>query len=291
MTDSIKSGLIIIVTGLSGSGKTSALKSLEDHGFIAIDNLPVLLLPKLLAIRREASGDFFRMTVGMDGRDPELVDFFQETFAEVRGMGYILRLLFLEADLKTLVKRFSETRRPHPLAPAGDLTSAIHLERQRLAPLREIADLIVDTTNLSAPRLRELILKRFVDTENFRNLAVEVLSFGFKNGLPPEADLILDVRFLPNPFYFPKMRNLDGRDALVQDYVFSFPETQEFLDKLLQLLVFLLPLYQREGKSYLTIAIGCTGGQHRSVALATKLWGHLKETYQGSLVLRHRDIV
>jgi UPF0042 nucleotide-binding protein len=290
LNDQNKEGLIIVVTGLSGSGKSSALKSLEDHGFMAIDNLPVLLLPKLLALRKE-SGDFIRLAVGMDARESDLVQHHGLVFQEAREMGYEIRLLFLEADDQILVKRFSETRRAHPLAPDGGLVTAIAVERERLAPLRSEADLIVDTSNLSAPLLRELVLKRFVEAEGRRSLSVEVLSFGFKNGLPPEADLILDVRFLPNPYYVDKYRHLDGRDQEVLEYVMSFPEAQKFLDKLFDLLYFLLPLYQNAGKSYLTIAIGCTGGQHRSVAMAIQLWEQLRGDYRGSLVLRHRDIV
>jgi UPF0042 nucleotide-binding protein len=290
MSEATKSGLIIVVTGLSGSGKSSALKSLEDNGFLAIDNLPVQLLAKFLAIRKE-SGDFIRITVGMDARESELIEHFDEAFTQARDLGYELKLLFMEANNQVLVKRFSETRRPHPLGSDGGLVSAIDLERKRLAPLREIADLIIDTSNISAPRLREMVLERFVQVQNRRNLAVEVLSFGFKNGLPPEADLMVDVRFLPNPFYIEKLRALDGRDERVLNYVLSFKETTVFLEKLLDLLVFLLPLYQREGKSYLTIAVGCTGGQHRSVALAGYLWERLKDCFSGSLMLRHRDIV
>lgn len=290
MNDQNKEGLIIVVTGLSGSGKSSALKSLEDHGFMAIDNLPVLLLPKLLALRKE-SGEFIRLAVGMDAREYDLVAQHELVFQEAREMGYEIRLLFLEADDQILVKRFSETRRPHPLAPDGGLTSAIVLERQRLAPLRAEADLIVDTSNLSAPLLRELVLKRFVNAEGRRSLSVEVLSFGFKHGLPPEADLILDVRFLPNPFYVDKFRQLDGRDTEVKDYIMSFPEAQKFLDKLFDMVFFLLPLYQSAGKSYLTIAVGCTGGQHRSVTMAIQLWEQLRVDFRGSIVLRHRDIL
>ncbi|MDR1394584.1 MAG: RNase adapter RapZ [Deltaproteobacteria bacterium] len=289
MVDTLKAGLIIVVTGLSGSGKTSALKALEDHGFMAIDNLPVLLLPKLLALRKE-SGDFIRLAVGMDAREADLMNNYDEIFSQARELGYELKLLFLEAEDASLVKRFSETRRRHPLAQEGNLAAAICLEREQLAPLREIADLIINTTVLTAQRLREMVLERFVQIPNRRSLSVEVLSFGFKNGLPPEADLMLDVRFLPNPFYVEKLRALDGRDSRVLDYVLSFRETKDFLEKLLDLLVFLLPLYQREGKSYLTIAVGCTGGQHRSVALAGYLWERLKDIFSGSLVLRHRDI-
>jgi UPF0042 nucleotide-binding protein len=290
LSEQNKEGLIIVVTGLSGSGKSSALKSLEDHGFMAIDNLPVLLLPTLLTLRKE-SGDFIRLAVGMDARETDLVLHFESVFQEAREMGYDIRLLFLEANDQILVKRFSETRRAHPLAPEGGLTSAISLEREKLAPLRAEADLIVDTSNLTAPLLRELVLKRFVSSETRRNLSVEVLSFGFKNGLPPEADLILDVRFLPNPFYVARFRHRDGRDDEVKKYIMSYPEAQEFLDKLFDMVFFLLPLYQNAGKSYLTIAVGCTGGQHRSVAMAIQLWEQLKKSYQGSIVLRHRDIM
>jgi UPF0042 nucleotide-binding protein len=291
MNEATKAGLIIIVTGLSGSGKSSALKILEDNGFLAIDNLPVLLLPKLLAIRKESRGDFIRLAVGMDGRDPDLVREHGKAFEEAREMGYEIRLLFLEADDDALVKRFSETRRSHPLAAeAGNLGAAIDLERRELSPLRSIAQLVLDTTSLQAPKLRDLVVRRFVDASGHRHLSVEVLSFGFKNGLPPEADLMFDVRFLPNPFYIDKLRSLDGRDEAVSDYVLSFPETQEFLSKLLDILRFLLPLYQREGRSYLTIAVGCTGGQHRSVALAVHIWENLSENFSGPLVLRHRDI-
>lgn len=282
-------GLVVVVTGLSGSGKSSALKALEDNGFLAIDNLPVQLLAKFLAIRKE-SGDFIRIAAGMDAREPELMDHYTEAFNQVRELGYELRVLFLEADDQTLVKRFSETRRTHPLAKNGGLLKAIEEERSKLAPLKLIADLIYDTTSVKAAALREKVVERFVQNSR-RNLAVEVLSFGFKNGLPPEADLMLDVRFLPNPFYIERLRALDGRDERVRDYVLSFKETSDFLDKLLDLLVFLLPLYQREGKNYLTIAVGCTGGQHRSVAIAVYLWESLKSRHSGSLMLRHRDIV
>ncbi|MDR1546804.1 MAG: RNase adapter RapZ [Deltaproteobacteria bacterium] len=290
MADAHKPGLIIIVTGLSGSGKSSALKALEDNGFLAIDNLPVQLLAKLLALRKE-SEDFIRLAVGMDARESALMQHYPEAFAQTRELGYELRLVFLEAQDQVLVKRFSETRRPHPLAPDGGILSAIRLERERLAPLRDIADLIIDTSDLTAPVLREVVLERFVQVHNRRNLAVEVLSFGFKKGLPPEADLMLDVRFLPNPFYVEKLRPLDGRDERILDYLLNFKETTVFLEKLLDLLIFLLPLYQKEGKSYLTIAIGCTGGQHRSVAVAGYLWDRLKDCFSGSLMLRHRDIL
>ncbi|MDR1050534.1 MAG: RNase adapter RapZ [Deltaproteobacteria bacterium] len=290
MSEGNKSGLVLVVSGLSGSGKSAVLKAFEDNGFLAIDNLPVRLLTKLLAIRKE-SGDFIRLAVGMDAREAELIDRFAEAFDQTRAMGYELKVLFLEAEDQVLVKRFSETRRTHPLAPEGGLARAIELERRSLAPLREVADLIVDTSQLTAARLKETVLENFVQSSSRRSLAVEVLSFGFKNGLPPEADLMVDVRFLPNPFYVAKLRALDGRDERVRDFVMAHREAREFLEKLLDLLLFLLPQYQKEGKSYLTIAIGCTGGQHRSVTLAINLFERLKSSFSGSLVLRHRDIV
>ena len=206
MSEVSANGLVVVVTGLSGSGKSSALKTLEDNGFLAIDNLPVQLLDKFLAIRKE-SGDFIRIAVGMDAREAELMERYDEAFGLVRELGYELKLLFLEAEDEVLVKRFSETRRTHPLAKEGGLLSAIREERGRLAPLRRIADLVIDTSDLKAPALRETVLDRLV-SRNRRNLAVEVLSFGFKNGLPPEADLMLDVRFLPNPFYIERLRAL-----------------------------------------------------------------------------------
>jgi UPF0042 nucleotide-binding protein len=289
MSELSKTGLVIIVSGLSGSGKSSALNAFEDNGFLAIDNLPSQLLSKFLAIRKE-SGDYIKIAVGMDAREEELIEHFVESFQQVRDLGFELKILFLDADSQSLVKRFSETRRPHPLGAIGGLTHAIELERSRMAPLKDAADVIIDTSTLSSAQLRTIILERFVQVLNSRHLAVEVLSFGFKNGIPPEADLMVDVRFLPNPFYISQLRALDGRDQKVRDFVMSHQEACIFLEKLLDLLIFVLPWYQNEGKSYLTIAIGCTGGQHRSVALAINLFESLKQSFPGNLMLRHRDI-
>ncbi|GHV57938.1 nucleotide-binding protein [Deltaproteobacteria bacterium] len=282
-------GRLLVVTGLSGSGKSTVLKALEDLSYLTIDNLPVALLPKCLALRKE-SGGFIRLAVGMDAREPELAREFEAVFKEVRDLGYELSLLFIDASEETLVKRFSETRRPHHLAPRGDLVSAIRAEREHLLPLLAAADEVVDTSTLKAAALRELVMDRFSQDGAGRPMAVEILSFGFKNGLPPEADLMVDVRFLPNPFYLDDLRSLTGRDQPVIDYVLNAPETGGFLARFTDLLAYLLPFYQREGKSYLTIAVGCTGGQHRSVAVAGALGAALRDIFSGPLNLRHRDI-
>jgi UPF0042 nucleotide-binding protein len=243
-----------------------------------------------LAIRKER-GDFIKVAVGMDAREAELIDFFHETFRQVKELGYELKIMFLEAEDAVLVKRFSETRRTHPLGSEGSLIQAINLERARMAPLREAADHIIDTSGLTTAKLREMILESYVQARNLRShMVVEILSFGFKNGLPPEADLMVDVRFLPNPFYIDQYRTLNGRDNKVRNFVMAHEEAQVFLEKFLDLLLFLLPWYQKEGKSYLTIAIGCTGGQHRSVTVAINLFERLNDLFSGNLMLRHRDI-
>ena len=285
----IPHGRLLIVTGLSGSGKSTVLKALEDLGYLTIDNLPVDLLSKFLVLRKE-SGGFIRLAVGMDAREPELASQFQARFGEARDLGYELSLLFIDAAEEILVKRFSETRRPHHLAPHGDLVAGIRAEREQLNPLREAADEIIDTSSLKAGALRELIQDRFCQVGASRSMSVEILSFGFKNGLPPEADLMVDVRFLPNPFYLDELRPLDGRNQAVMDYVMSAPETEGFLRRFLEMLTYLLPLYQKEGKSYLTIAVGCTGGYHRSVAVAVALKDALSRFFSGPLNLRHRDL-
>lgn len=282
-------GRLVIVTGLSGSGKSTALKALEDIGHLTIDNLPVVLLPKFLAIRKE-SGGFIRLAVGMDAREPDLAESFDGAIEQARALGYEIVILFLEASRDVLVKRFSETRRPHHLAPHGRIVEAIELETERLAHLRRQADIVIDTGPLKAAALRQQVQDLFSGEGKGRVMAVEILSFGFKNGLPPEADLMVDVRFLPNPFYLDELRHLDGRSQAIIDYVMAAPETMDFLGRFVEMLNYLLPLYKKEGKSYLTIAVGCTGGQHRSVAVAGFVGRALAEVFDGPVTVRHRDV-
>lgn len=289
MVSSNAKGLVIIITGLSGSGKSTALNALEDNGFFCIDNLPILLLPKFLALRQEADAGFMKLGVVMDVREPEITTHYQSVFAQVRAMGYELKLVFMEADPSTLVKRFSETRRPHPLATDGNLAEGLAREREFLSPLRTAASDILDTTKYNIHKLREVVEQKYAHGFS-KEMVAEIISFGFKHGLPTEADLVFDVRFLPNPFYLDELRELDGRDSRVIEYVFSSEEARVFLSKITDLFKYLLPLYRREGRSYLAVAIGCTGGHHRSVAMAGQLWKNLVEAGLGPLSIRHRDV-
>lgn len=283
-------GRIIIITGLSGSGKSTALNALEDNGFFCIDNLPVMLLPKFLALRDESDSEIMKLGVVMDMREKEFVSSFQTAFSQIKSLNYDLHVVFLEASDATLVKRFSETRRPHPLAGEGSLLDGIRRERELMANVREAAQEVVDTTLYNTHKLREVFFQKYAQAGVGQHMSVEIISFGFKHGLPSEADILMDVRFLPNPFYLDDLRDLDGRDNRVVEYVMVGDEGSSFLDKLYSLLEYVIPLYKREGKSYLAIAIGCTGGQHRSVTIVEKMAERLKEL-TGNLTVRHRDII
>ena len=282
-------GRIIIITGLSGSGKSTALNALEDNGFFCIDNLPILLLPKFLALRDESNPEIFKLGVVMDMREKKFVHRFSEVFSQVQSQNYDLQIAFLEASDETLVKRFSETRRPHPLAPEGSLLEGIRRERDLMAPVREAADEVVDTTRYNVHQLRDLFNQRFARAEAGQGMSIELISFGFKYGLPPEADIVMDVRFLPNPYYLDELRELDGRDDRVIEYVMSGEDSARFVESFGKLLDFVIPLYSREGKSYLTIAVGCTGGRHRSVTIVNELARGLGGKNNNCLI-RHRDI-
>ncbi len=281
---------IIIVTGLSGSGKSTALNALEDCGFFCIDNLPILLLPKFLALHDQSNPEFMKLAIGMDMREKGFVQHFRDLFSHITSQNYDLTILFFDAADEVLVKRFSETRRPHPLAADGGLLEGIRLERRLMETVREAALEVIDTSTFTVHKLRDIIRQRYCVSESGRNLSIEMLSFGFKHGLPPEADIVMDVRFLPNPFYLDELRELDGRDNRVVEYVLGSEEGQLFLNKFTDLLDYVIPMYKREGKTYLTIAVGCTGGQHRSVSIVNELARHVGRK-DNKVSVRHRDIL
>ncbi|HLL55039.1 MAG TPA: RNase adapter RapZ [Myxococcaceae bacterium] len=259
---------VVVITGMSGGGKTTAIRALEDAGFFCIDNLPVLLLPKLTELA--GGGHIQKFAVVMDAREGVFLTELPRVLAEARRAGHQVEVLFLDASDESLIRRFSETRRRHPLAPEGSVAEGIRLEREALRDLRELADHVVDSSTLNVHDLKRMVQGRFSpDPTNAPSLSV--LSFGYRYGVPPQADLVFDARFLPNPYFVPELKGLTGANAKVASYVLDRPETQEFLAKIEDLCRFLFPRYQKEGKAYLTVALGCTGGKHRSVALAHEL--------------------
>ena len=277
---------LVIISGMSGSGKTTALRALEDLGFFCVDNLPVGLIPQFVELCA-SSWEVRRSALVVDVREGEFLRDLDHVVEELRRRTR-LRVLFLECDDEVLRSRFRETRRRHPLAPEGDLREAMRRERELLRSLRELADWVLDTSGLSPHRLRELV-QRELSGAALPRTCLEILSFGYRWGVPPEADLVMDVRFLPNPYFVEKLSSLPGTDRRVADYVLSSRESKLFLEKTLDLLDFLIPLYAKEGKSYLTIGIGCTGGRHRSVAIAEAIQNSLSAKGIGS-TLRHRDL-
>jgi len=280
---------IVIITGLSGSGKSMAIDALEDVGYFCVDNLPVLLLPKLLELHSGGVSEIQKLAFGMDLRQKEFVKNYQEIFHMLRKEGYSFVVLFLECSEEVLLKRYSETRRQHPIANGANLVDRIRSEKRQLKELKEMADRIIDTSNLTVHQLKDVIIQHALQGVKTERMRISVLSFGFKYGVPLEADLLIDVRFIPNPYFMPELKKLDGKDERVQQFVTKWTETREFFEKYFALLEYLLPLYEREGKSYLTIAVGCTGGRHRSVTVAEKIFEHLREEKR-ELTLKHRDI-
>ena len=278
---------VVVVTGLSGAGRSTALRVLEDAGFFCVDNLPPALAPELLGL---ASGDgqLTRVGFGIDVRTGGFLSGAEKSLSVLEEAGYEVRVIFLDCADDVLVRRFSETRRPHALAPQGDLQGAIAKERERLSGLRERADVVIDTTSFSVHDLRRHLID-YVGREGERPaMVVRFLSFGFKYGIPVHADLVFDLRFLPNPHFVPDLRPKTGMDADVAEYVLGAPQTQELIGHLRPLLDYSIPQYAREGKAYLTIALGCTGGRHRSVAMAEELSRQLGGAHQ--VVVTHRDV-
>lgn len=259
---------IVIITGMSGSGKSTAIRALEDAGFFCIDNLPVLLLPKLTELA--GGGDIDRMALVVDVREGVFLKETPRVLDEVRRAGHQVEVLFLDAGDDSLIRRFSETRRRHPLAPTGSVAEGIHAEREALKDLRELADQVIDSSALNVHDLKRMVQARF-SPEPAAGPSLSVMSFGYRHGVPPQADLVFDVRFLPNPYFVPELKGLTGKDPKVAAYVLEREETQQFLGKVEDLCRFLFPRYQKEGKAYLTVALGCTGGKHRSVAIADEL--------------------
>jgi len=280
----------VVITGLSGSGKSTALRALEDLGFYAVDNLPVQLLAAFINLPLEFVGDPFKAALGMDVRAPGFVEKFPPVFSQLSKSGFGLELLFLEASDEALIRRFSQTRRQHPLAGRGGaVAEGIKRERRLLAPLRQMANQVLDTSRFNVHELRQEVTNIYSRLAPPARLQVNLISFGYKYGLPSEADIVMDVRFLANPFFVEELRPLDGCDLRVVDFIFKHEATEIFLSQFKKLLDFLVPRYHQEGKSQITIAIGCTGGRHRSVAIAEWLARQLK-TVDRRITLRHRDI-
>ncbi len=280
---------VVILTGLSGSGKSTAIRALEDGGFFCIDNLPVPLLPKVLELAGSGPRpEWKRLAFVVDTRDRMHLDQAVGMIDQLQEEGVEVQIVFLEASDDVLVRRFSETRRRHPLSAEGTVREGIEEERRRLADLRARADLVLDTSKHTVHTLKHLIQERYVGSEE-PPLRITVLSFGFKHGLPTECDLVFDLRFLPNPYFVEELRPRTGLEEPVQHYVLSKPEALEFLARFFPLIELMLPLYEDEGKSYLTIGIGCTGGKHRSVAMTERIAEHLK-SLGWHVNIRHRDV-
>lgn len=276
---------IVVVTGMSGAGRSSALRVLEDLGYYCVDNLPPALAPQLCAL---LEGELVRVGFGIDVRTGSFLEGAEDTIVNLQEQGHSTEVIFLDCKDEVLVRRFSETRRPHPLAPGADVLAGIRAERQRLAALRQLAGHVIDTTDSSIHDLRRTLVD-YMARGNKPELAVRVVSFGFKYGLPVDADLVFDLRYLPNPHFVPELRAKTGQDAEVADYVLKTEPAEELLADLRQLLDHTLPRYEAEGKSYLTIALGCTGGRHRSVAFAEELGRWLREEGKDA-VTAHRDV-
>lgn len=280
----------VIVTGMSGGGKSTALKMLEDIGFYCVDNLPVTLLEKFAELVTQPGTELTKVALGLDVRSgqsfmelPAILDNLLQKDIEVE-------VLFLEASERALIRRYKETRRVHPLSPDGRVEDGVHKEREVLAEIRAKATFIIDSTNLLTRELKAELDRIFIENKEYNNLMISVMSFGYKHGIPADADLVFDVRFLPNPYYVEELKTKTGLDQEVRDYVMKYEESTQFLDKLEDMLRFLIPNYIKEGKYSLVVAIGCTGGKHRSVTLAEGLFKRLKNDGQYGLKLYHRDV-
>lgn len=280
---------VLIITGLSGSGKSTAVRVLEDEGYFCVDNLPVLLFPTIIDLVQKTGEGVPGVALVMDIRGRDFIKGYEKVFQEIGESGHSIEIIYFDATDEVLIRRFSETRRRHPALESGSVPEGIRFEREQLAGLRRLATQVIDTSELNVHQLKELVQMRVMDGSGPRRMTIHLQSFGYRFGIPLESDLVMDVRFLPNPYFVPGLRPLPGTDPQVRNYVMRQEGTVRFLEKFKDLLQFLVPAYEREGKSYLTIAIGCTGGRHRSVALVEEL----RESFasQGmSVKITHRDM-
>ena len=280
----------VVVTGMSGGGKSTALKMLEDVGFYCVDNLPVSLVEKFAELVSMPGSEVGKVALGLDVRSDQNFEDATKILEKLKSLGTKLEILFMDADEGVLIKRYKETRRVHPLAMDKRVEDGVRIERRVLENIRRHADYVIDTSNLLTRELKEELNRIFVEDAAYNSLMVTVMSFGFKHGIPADADLVLDVRFLPNPFYIEELKCKTGNDREVQEYVMGFREAEVFLEKLTDMLEFLIPNYVKEGKNRLVVAIGCTGGQHRSVTLARELYRRMKGRGGYGCKLYHRDI-
>lgn len=284
------SGLkLVVITGLSGAGKSHALKCFEDVGYFCIDNLPPALLPTFVELCHQQGGEIKNVALGIDIRERVFFGDLVGILQQIKQLGHSVELLFLEARDEILVRRFSESRRPHPLLPDLPVLEGVQFEKERLAELRGHADRIIDTSNLTVHELRDLLTRQFSEDQGARQLTISLITFGYKFGVPYDIDLLFDVRFLRNPFFVPELKPLTGEDPRVINYVLSDPDAAPFLEHLGQLFKFLIPLFERERRSYLNVGIGCTGGRHRSIAIAKRLQDRFASSGY-HVTLSHRDL-
>jgi len=280
---------IIIITGLSGSGKSTAISAFEDAGFYCVDNMPVALLPKFLELPIESDSEITGLAFVMDLREKSFLSSYSLVFDSLKKKGHKFKILFLEANEETLLKRYSQTRRHHPLSQDKSLLDGIRIEQKQLKELKITADKIIDTSRYNVHDLKSVINDIAQQSKNFAPMRINILSFGFKYGTPHDASLIMDVRFLANPHFVPELKAFDGKNRKIKNYVLKNDEARRFLKKYLDLLDYLIPLYEKEGKTYLTIAVGCTGGRHRSVTIAEALFEHINKPGR-QIIITHRDI-
>jgi RNase adapter protein RapZ len=285
----VKKLKIIIITGRSGSGKSTAIAAFEDAGYYCVDNMPVALLPKFLELPIKSNSEIAGLAFVMDLREKSFLSRYSPIFKSLKQKGHQFEILFLDADEETLLKRYSQTRRHHPLSQDKSLLEGIRTEQQQLKDLKIAADKIINTSHFNVHELKSVISDIAQKSKIFAPMKINILSFGFKYGIPHEADLIMDVRFLSNPHFVPELKNMDGKNERVKNYVLDNDEAQRFLKKYLDMLDYLIPMYEKEGKAYLTIAVGCTGGRHRSVTIAETIFEHIKKPDM-QIIITHRDI-